>query len=82
MIDLFLFFTRREMKTLETDVTSFCILIDNDLPKKDDEMKREDVVIYGCVIIGVGVGLIIDQAFAGVLIGLGTGYLLKPFIRK
>ncbi|MET3728282.1 F0F1-type ATP synthase assembly protein I [Fictibacillus halophilus] len=45
-------------------------------------MKREDVVIYGCVILGAGVGLIIDQAFAGVLIGLGTGYLLKTFIRK
>ncbi len=60
---------------------SFCILIDNDLHLKDDEMKREDVIIYGCVIIGAGVGLIIDQAFAGVLIGLGAGYLLNTLIK-
>ncbi|SDC90184.1 hypothetical protein SAMN05421663_10530 [Terribacillus halophilus] len=40
-------------------------------------MKRGDAVIYGCVIVGAGVGLLIDYAFPGVLIGLGIGYLLK-----
>ncbi|MBH0168164.1 MAG: hypothetical protein ACQET8_03805 [Bacillota bacterium] len=45
-------------------------------------MKREDVVIYGCVIIGAGVGLMMDQALIGVLIGLGTGYLLSLFSNK
>ncbi|WP_197480290.1 hypothetical protein [Fictibacillus phosphorivorans] len=45
-------------------------------------MKREDVVIYGCVIIGAGVGLMMDQALIGVLIGLGAGYLLNAFSIK
>lgn len=45
-------------------------------------MKREDAVIYGCVIIGAGVGLIMDQALIGVLIGLGTGYLLNALFIK
>ncbi|MGA4517128.1 hypothetical protein ACPA0F_07555 [Solibacillus silvestris] len=40
-------------------------------------MKKEDVIIYACVIIGAGVGLLFDNAFPGVLIGLGIGYLLK-----
>lgn len=40
-------------------------------------MKKDDIIIYACVIIGAGVGLLIDNAFPGVLIGLGIGYLLK-----
>ncbi|ETT86724.1 hypothetical protein MKZ08_09780 [Viridibacillus sp. FSL R5-0477] len=45
-------------------------------------MKQDDIIIYGCVIIGAGVGLTLDNAFPGVLIGLGTGYLLKTLFRK
>ncbi|MGE7926901.1 hypothetical protein [Lysinibacillus xylanilyticus] len=40
-------------------------------------MKKDDIIIYGCVIIGAGVGLIFDNTFPGVLIGLGIGYVLK-----
>ncbi|MGG0671133.1 hypothetical protein [Sporosarcina koreensis] len=40
-------------------------------------MKKEDIIIYACVIIGAGVGLLFDNAFPGVLIGLGIGYVLK-----
>ncbi|MBK3493803.1 hypothetical protein JFL43_02800 [Viridibacillus sp. YIM B01967] len=45
-------------------------------------MKRGDMIIYGCVIIGAGIGLMLDNAFPGVLIGLGAGYLLQYFFRK
>ncbi|MEK3806317.1 hypothetical protein [Metabacillus sp. SLBN-84] len=45
-------------------------------------MKQEDIVIYGCVIIGAGIGLVLDNAFPGALIGLGAGYLLKMYFRK
>ena len=45
-------------------------------------MKQGDIIIYGCVIIGAGVGLTMDNAFPGVLIGLGAGYLLKKFFSK
>ncbi|WHY72714.1 hypothetical protein [Fictibacillus enclensis] len=43
-------------------------------------MKQSDLIMYGCVIIGAGNGLMIDQAFPGVLIGLGAGYLLQQVI--
>ncbi|MEB2299039.1 hypothetical protein LAV72_05305 [Lysinibacillus xylanilyticus] len=43
-------------------------------------MKKDDIIIYACVIIGAGVGLLIDNAFPGVLIGLGIGYLLKTML--
>ncbi|MBE5106041.1 hypothetical protein IGI01_12225 [Bacillus thuringiensis] len=45
-------------------------------------MKQGDIIIYGCVIIGAGIGLPLDHAFPGALIGLGTGYLLKNFFSK
>ncbi|MFD3450096.1 hypothetical protein ACFDTO_36580 [Microbacteriaceae bacterium 4G12] len=45
-------------------------------------MKQGDIIIYGCVIIGAGIGLTMHNAFPGVLIGLGAGYLLKNFFGK
>lgn len=45
-------------------------------------MKKSDIVINGCVIIGAGIGLVLDNAFPGVLIGLGIGYLLKVFFGR
>ena len=36
-------------------------------------MKQGDIILYGCVIIGAGVGLVFDAVFPGVLIGLGVG---------
>jgi hypothetical protein len=45
-------------------------------------MKQVDIIIYGSVIIGAGIGLTLDNAFPGVLIGLGAGYLLKNFFGK
>lgn len=40
-------------------------------------MKTEDMVIYGCVIAGAGIGLVFDAAIPGVLVGLGLGYVIK-----
>ena len=45
-------------------------------------MKQGDIIIYGCVIIGAGIGLTLDYAFPSVLIGLGAGYLLKNLLVK
>ncbi|WP_193726807.1 hypothetical protein [Paenibacillus guangzhouensis] len=45
-------------------------------------MKQGDIIIYACVIIGAGVGLMLDQAFPGVLVGLGLGYLIKYAVYK
>lgn len=40
-------------------------------------MNKGDIIIYACVIIGAGIGLLFKQALPGVLIGLGIGYLIK-----
>jgi hypothetical protein len=45
-------------------------------------MKQGDIIIYACVIIGAGIGLMLDQAFPGVLVGLGLGYLIKHALYK
>lgn len=45
-------------------------------------MKQGDVVIYACVIIGTGIGLMLGNAFPGVLVGLGIGYLIKYSLKK
>ncbi|MDF9761376.1 hypothetical protein ABKP09_22595 [Peribacillus frigoritolerans] len=45
-------------------------------------MKKGDIIIYGCVIIGAGIGLTLDNALPGVLIGFGIGYLLKNFFGR
>ncbi|WP_422656918.1 hypothetical protein ACK8P5_14140 [Paenibacillus sp. EC2-1] len=45
-------------------------------------MNRGDMIIYVFVIIGAGLGLIMDQALPGVLIGLGIGYFIKLSMKK
>ncbi|MGZ9585874.1 hypothetical protein [Paenibacillus marinisediminis] len=45
-------------------------------------MKQGDILIYACVIIGAGIGLMMDLAFPGVLVGLGLGYLIKYAVYK
>ncbi|MGG4554105.1 hypothetical protein MKX50_09505 [Paenibacillus sp. FSL W8-0186] len=45
-------------------------------------MNKGDILIYACVIIGAGIGLILDQAFPGALVGLGVGYLIKQTLYK
>lgn len=65
-------------------MTSFYILVGKQLPisgEGDMDLNKGDVVIYACVIIGAGVGLYLDNAIPGVLIGLGLGYLIKEGIK-
>lgn len=45
-------------------------------------MKKEDILIYACVIIGAGIGLAFGQSLPGVLVGLGAGYLIKQAMYK
>lgn len=45
-------------------------------------MKQGDIIIYACVIIGAGIGLTMDHALPGVLVGLGLGYLIKLGLYK
>lgn len=45
-------------------------------------MKSGDIIIYACVIIGAGIGLMLGQALPGVLVGLGLGYLFKYAVSR
>ena len=45
-------------------------------------MKKEDMIIYVCVIIGAGIGLLFHHAILGVLIGLVLGYIFKSLLFK
>lgn len=45
-------------------------------------MNRGDTIIYVFVIIGAGLGLIMNHALPGVLIGLGIGYFIKLTMEK
>ncbi|MFD0870190.1 Uncharacterised protein [Chlamydia abortus] len=45
-------------------------------------MKSGDIIIYACVIIGAGIGLMLGQALPGVLVGLGLGYLIKYAVSR
>ncbi|MGG4394995.1 hypothetical protein ABEX25_11920 [Paenibacillus thiaminolyticus] len=47
-------------------------------------MKKEkgDIIIYGCVIVGAGIGVIINHTLPAVLVGLGAGYLIKYALYK
>ncbi|HEX6990035.1 MAG TPA: hypothetical protein VF282_11265 [Bacillota bacterium] len=35
------------------------------------------MVIVGCLLAGIGVGMLFDQTAAGTLIGLGVGFVLE-----
>ncbi len=71
-------------KLVESDLTSSYILIIRfstlGCGRGMFNLKKDDVVIYACVIAGAGVGLLFDHAFPGVLIGLGIGYLFKTLL--
>lgn len=45
-------------------------------------MKKGDLIIYACTIIGAAIGLVLDLSFPGALTGLGLGYLIKYAVFK
>ena len=50
----------------------------------DEEHKKRhgaSLFIPGCMFIGLGVGIIIKNAGAGVLLGLGVGFIIFGIIR-
>ncbi len=46
------------------------------MAKKEKKCNMSGVAIPGFLLIGIGVGLLIDQVAALTLIGLGTGFLV------
>lgn len=46
------------------------------MAKKQQDNWSNGVAISGATLVGLGIGLVFDQAGAGVLIGVGAGFLL------
>ncbi|MBO8142849.1 MAG: hypothetical protein H0Z37_11875 [Firmicutes bacterium] len=40
------------------------------------------MIIAGCTVLGIGIGLLFDSAAEGTLIGLGVGLILDPLLRR
>ncbi len=38
------------------------------------------MVLVGCILLGLGIGVLVDAAGAGVLIGIGVGFLAMAAI--
>jgi hypothetical protein len=53
--------------------------------KKAKVQKKEDptgVFIPAGLLIGIGIGFLVDQVPAGTLIGLGVGFLLMAIVKS
>ncbi|WP_146130471.1 iron-containing alcohol dehydrogenase [Planifilum fimeticola] len=53
-------------------------------PSRDHsgEQERETMLIAGCMLVGIGLGMLFGNTGAGTLIGLGVGFLLEFFWSK
>lgn len=40
------------------------------------------IAFVGCMMLGIGIGILFDQAGAGVMIGMGVGFLAMAIIGK
>ncbi len=40
------------------------------------------MLFVGCLILGIGIGLLFDEAGAGTLIGLGVGFILEGLLGR
>lgn len=40
------------------------------------------MLFVGCLMLGIGIGLLFDQAGAGTLIGLGAGFILEGLLGR
>jgi hypothetical protein len=45
------------------------------------KMNPENYLLPGCMFIGIGIGFIFNAIPVGIMIGLGTGFLLMGIIK-
>lgn len=50
--------------------------------KASKEKQNSGIVIGGCLLLGMGVGLLVGQVAAGLFIGLGGGMIAAYFFGK
>lgn len=48
---------------------------------KKDNQSASGVAFVGCMMVGLGLGVVFNNAGAGVLIGMGVGFLVMSVMR-
>lgn len=44
--------------------------------------ERGGIAFVGCAVLGVGIGMLFNNAGAGSMLGVGTGFLVMAFLGK
>lgn len=51
--------------------------------KEARKEKKEDLtggIFVGCILIGGGIGFLVNQVVAGFLLGVGAGFIIKSLV--
>lgn len=51
------------------------------MAKKNDQ-SASGVAFVGCMMVGIGLGVLFDNAGAGTLLGIGVGFLVMSIMRS
>lgn len=44
--------------------------------------ERGGIAFVGCIMLGIGLGMLVDQEGAGMMIGVGVGFLAMALLGK
>jgi hypothetical protein len=51
------------------------------MAKQSKNYAASGSAFFGCMVLGIGIGMLFDNAGAGWFIGAGAGFLLMAFLR-
>lgn len=52
------------------------------MAKSNNNTDVSGVIFAGCVVLGIGIGVLVNQAGAGTLIGVGVGFIAMAVVRS
>jgi hypothetical protein len=52
------------------------------MAKPKDNSDVSGIAFAGCVVLGIGLGVLVNQAGAGTLLGIGVGFIVMALIRS
>ncbi len=52
------------------------------MAKSKDNSDISGIAFAGCVVLGVGIGALVNQAGPGTLIGVGVGFIVMALVRS
>ena len=45
-------------------------------------INKGEVMLVGCMFVGIGIGFLVNQMTAGTMIGMGVGFILQKVFNK